>query len=159
MAWPRIGTRSTNSRSELGLAVDEKAYLDDNALHELEQNGLVPVRLIPDEAYLLAVRKQLQILNAIDQFEDSKRKIRVAANRLKADLNLFANASLDSERPTDYTKFDPDQIRAGVGIELDLPLDRLRERNTYRATLVLSPNCGPDAHADNQWTASSGLHA
>jgi outer membrane protein TolC len=121
---------------KLGLAVDEKVYLDDRALQELEQTGLVPVRLIPDEAYLLAVRKQFQILNAIDQFEDSKRKIRVAANRLKADLNLFANASLDSERPTDYTKFDPDQIRAGVGIELDLPLDRLRERNTYRATLV-----------------------
>jgi outer membrane protein TolC len=94
------------------------------------------VPLIPDEAYRLAVQKQLQLLNAIDRFEDSKRKIRVAADGLKADLNLFADASLESDRPTDYTKFDPDNIRAGVGIELDLPIDRLRERNNYRATLV-----------------------
>lgn len=121
---------------KLGLPVGEKLSLDDRTLTELEQSGLVAVPLNPDAAYRLAVQKQLPILNAIDRFEDSKRKIRVAADRLKADLNLFADASLESDRPTDYTKFDPDNIRAGVGIELDLPIDRLRERNNYRATLV-----------------------
>ena len=28
------------------------------------------------------------------------------------------------------------EIRAGVGVELNLPIDRLRERNDYRATLI-----------------------
>jgi outer membrane protein TolC len=78
----------------------------------------------------------MEILNVIDEFEDAKRKIKVAANRLLPDFNLLADASLESERPTDYTKFDPDEIRAGVGVELNLPLDRLRERNNYRATLI-----------------------
>ncbi|MBI2925848.1 MAG: TolC family protein [Verrucomicrobia bacterium] len=121
---------------KLGLPLGEKVFLDDAALSEMEQSGLVPVPLDPDAAYRLAVQKQLQILNAIDQFEDSQRKVRLAADRFKPDLNLIANASLDSERPTDYTTFNPDQIRAGVGLELDLPIDRLRERNNYRATLV-----------------------
>src|SRR5262245_29896621 len=121
---------------KLGLPIGEKLYLEDAPLEEVDQMGLVPAPLDPDQAYRLALERQLEILNAIDRFEDSKRKVRVAANRLKADLNLFADASLKSEPPTDYTTFDPDKIRAGVGIELNLPLDRLLERNVYRATLI-----------------------
>ena len=121
---------------ELGIPVSEKVHLHDEALVELQAHGLTPVQIASDYAYRVATARQMQILNAIDQFEDSKRKIKVAANRLLPDLNLLADASLDSERPTDYTKFDPNEIRAGVGVELNLPIDRLRERNDYRATLI-----------------------
>jgi outer membrane protein TolC len=121
---------------KLGLALGERLYLDDRTLAELQQIGLVPVALPREGAYRLAVEKQLPILNAIDQFEDSKRKIRVARDRLRPDLNLLADASLDSDRPTDYTKFDPNLWRGNVGLELNLPLDRLSERNAYRSSLV-----------------------
>jgi outer membrane protein TolC len=121
---------------ELGIPLGEQLHLRDEALVELQNNGLIPVQIATDFAYRLATERQVQILNAIDQFEDSKRKIKVSANRLLPDLNVLADASLDSERPTDYTKFDPDEIRAGVGVELNLPIDRLRERNNYRATLI-----------------------
>lgn len=121
---------------QLGLPIDERVHLDPAPLQELARRGLIPVSLPTDLAYELAVNRQLTILNAIDAFEDAKRKIKVAANQLLPDLNIFADASLDSERPTDYTEFDPDDIRAGVGVELDLPIDRLRERNQYRATLI-----------------------
>ena len=77
----------------------------------------------------LATEHQLQVLNAIDRFEDSKRKVRVFANQLKADLKLTGNVALGSEPPTDYTRFNPNQAAASVGLELDLPIDRLLERN------------------------------
>jgi outer membrane protein TolC len=121
---------------KLGLPLGETIYLEDQTLDELEQAGLVPAALDPDRAYRIAVERQLQILNAIDKFEDSKRKIQVAADQLRADLALLGNASLSSEPPTDYTRFNPSEIRSGVGLELNLPLDRLSERNNYRATLV-----------------------
>jgi outer membrane protein TolC len=121
---------------KLGLPLGEKLNLDDQALVEVGNTGLVPVILNPEEAYRLAVQKQLQMLNAIDQFEDSRRQVRLAADGLKADLNLLADASLDSEAPTDYTQFDLDKYRASVGLELNLPIDRLRERNDYRSALV-----------------------
>ena len=121
---------------KLGLPLTERVHLDDEALAEVARTGLVPVPLAADEAYHFAVQEQLPLLNAIDRFEDMKRKIRVAASQLRPGLDFFADASLDSDRPTDYTKFDPDNVHAGVGVELDLPIDRLRERNTYRATLV-----------------------
>ena len=121
---------------KLGLSLGEQVFLDDETLKEVQNAGLVPASLKPEEAYRLAVQRQLQILNAIDVFEDRKRKIRLAADRLKPGLDFFADASLRSEEPTDYTEFDPEKVRAGVGIELDLPIDRLVERNVYRATLV-----------------------
>jgi outer membrane protein TolC len=121
---------------ELGLPIGEKVHLDDQALVELQTHGMTPIQISTTAAYRFATDHQLQTLNAIDRFEDAKRKIKVAANRLLPDLNLFASASLESERPTDYTQFDPDQIRAGAGVELNLPIDRLRERNNFRATLI-----------------------
>lgn len=121
---------------KLGLPLGEKIYLDDSALAEVKRVGLIPVQLLPEDGYRLAVRSQLPILNDIDRFEDSKRQVRLAADGFKPDLLILADASLRSDPYPDYATFDPDKIRGGVGLELDLPLDRLRERNDYRATLV-----------------------
>lgn len=121
----------------LGIPIGEGVNLDDTALVELKETGLVPAPLNPDEAYRLAVQRQLRILNVIDVFEDSKRTVRIAADRLRPELNLVADASLVSRDEVQYeTNFDPDKIRAGVGLSVGLPLDRLRERNDYRATLI-----------------------
>ena len=121
---------------KLGLPLGEKLALDDRELDEMEQNGLVPAPLNPEAAYRVATEKQLQILNAIDKFEDSKRKVRVAANQLQADLKIVADADLASQPPTDYSHFDPNKVRADVGLQLNLPIDRLPERNSYRSTQV-----------------------
>jgi len=121
---------------KLGLPVGEKLTLDPNHLREIETNGLVTASLEPEAAYRYAVSNQVNILTAIDKFEDSKRKIRVAADRLRAELNLIGNASIPTDAGEDYTNFDPDKFRAGVGLDLNLPFDRLSERNSYRATLV-----------------------
>jgi outer membrane protein TolC len=123
-------------KETLSLPLGVNLQLDEKILEELRQAGMYDVRLSPEEGYALAVRQRLDLLNAIDRFEDSKRKVAVAANRLKTDLNIFADASIESEGPTDYTQFNWERYRAGVGVQLDLPVDRLRERNTYRTTLV-----------------------
>ncbi len=120
----------------LGLPIGDKLWLDDAALDEVEATGLVPAPLDSDVAYHLAVQKQLQILNYIDQFEDSKRKARIAADQLKPRLDLTGSASLQSEGQTDYTRFNADQVSASAGLQLDLPLDRLPRGNAYRAALV-----------------------
>lgn len=121
---------------KLGLTIGDDLALDDAELRAVEQVGLVPVSLDPIAAYQLGVERYLPLLNDIDQFEDSQRDVRVAADRLRPGLDIFADVSLDSERPTDYLNFNPNEYQAGVGIELDLPLNRVRERNNYRATLV-----------------------
>jgi outer membrane protein TolC len=119
----------------LGLPVGERIQLDDTLLRELAATGLVPVDIDADEAFRLAVNKQLVILNTIDEYEDAKRKVAVAADQLRPGLNLIADFSVDTEG-NDYLRFDPDRARAGAGATLDLPFDRHSERNTYRRTLV-----------------------
>jgi outer membrane protein TolC len=121
---------------KLGLALGDQLVLDDRALDELAATGPVSMPLNPDQGYRFAVENHSQILNAIDRFEDSKRKVRVAADQLRADVKLFGNAALASDPPTDYTHFDPDKVVASVGLDVNLPIDRLLERNAYRATLV-----------------------
>jgi hypothetical protein len=120
----------------LGLPVSQPLYLDDADLKELIDRGLVPVEIGRQAAFALCLERQMDILNAIDRFEDSKRKVRLAADQLRASLNLFGSASLQSEPPDDYLNFDPNKLRYSAGVTLNLPVDRLRERNTYRATLV-----------------------
>jgi len=120
----------------LGLPVGERLQLDPTPLAELRAVGPVAVGLDPARAFRMATARQGKVLNAIARFEDSQRKVQVMANRLGTDLNLFADVSLASDGPTDYTKFDVHKLHAGAGVELDLPLDRTRQRNDYRAALI-----------------------
>ncbi len=120
----------------LGIPVSSRLFLDDKDLQELIGAGPTPVDIDRQSAFEICVQKQMDVLNAIDRFEDSKRKVRVAADQLRADLLFSAGADLSSEAPDDYTHFDPDQVRYTAGVSLNLPVDRLRERNVYRKSLV-----------------------
>lgn len=120
----------------LGLPLTDVIVLEDADLQDLEQAGLIRADIDRQAAFRMAVAHHMEILNSIDRFEDSKRKIRVAADQLRAGLNFAGNASVQSDAPYDYTNFDFDQLRWSAGLTLDLPVDRLRERNTYRATLI-----------------------
>jgi outer membrane protein TolC len=120
----------------LGLPLGYDIRLDENALKEMENIGLLPLTLTETDANQIALDHRLDLLNEIDIFEDSKRKITIAADRLKADLNLFADASLQSDRPTDYAKFDLNDYRLAGGVQLNLPINRLLERNSYRSALL-----------------------
>ncbi len=120
----------------LGLPQTVDLQLKDEEMALLQDKGLILYSIDTLSAFEVSVNNRLPLLNSIDEFEDAKRKVRVAANRLKMDLGIFATASIDSEGPTNYDEFDFDQVRSSVGIQLDLPIDRLRERNTYRASLI-----------------------
>jgi outer membrane protein TolC len=120
----------------LGLPLGYEVRLDENALKDIEKVGLIAVSLAEIEANQTALDHRLDLLNEIDIFEDSKRKITIAADRLKPDLNLFADASLQSDRPTDYAKFDLNEYRLSGGVQLNLPINRLLERNSYRSALL-----------------------
>lgn len=123
-------------KMNLGLPLTEDLYLEDRDLEELIAAGLIPVEIDRNAAFRIAVENHMDILNAIDRFEDSKRKLRLAADQLKPELGLFATANLESERPYDYANFDLDELRYSAGFNLELPVDRLRQRNAYRAALV-----------------------
>ena len=121
----------------LGLPQTTDLRLEDKEIDLIRAAGAKPLYLGSEEAFRVALGHRLPLFNQIDRFEDNKRQVAIAANQLKADLNIFASGSLKSDGgPTDYTDFDFKNVRTTVGLQLDLPLDRLRERNNYRATLI-----------------------
>ncbi len=118
---------------DLPLGVD--LALDDAALEDLQKTGLLAAETDEPAAFAAAVDHKLDLLNEIDRFEDSKRKIVVAADKLKANLTFVSGVSLANDA-VNYSKFDVSQYSANTGLKLDLPFDRVLERNVYRATLI-----------------------
>jgi outer membrane protein TolC len=135
-AVARYQTSLDSFKIRLGLPLTVSLTLDDAALQEVGQVGVINVQLDPEEAYRLATQRHLPTLNAIDRYQDYQRRVRIARDKLKPSLTLLADASLDSRQPTDWTHFNGQQVNAGVGMELDLPLDRKNQRFGYRESLI-----------------------
>ncbi len=125
-----------NFKTTLGLPQTVNLKLEDAALDDLREAGLILYEMNAQEAFSIAVKHRLPLLNAIDRYEDRQRKVRVAADRLRAQLGLAAVTSLDSEGIDEYDQFNLDDVRTTLRLSLDLPIDRLMERNAYRSILI-----------------------
>ena len=120
-------------KQRLALPLGADLKLDETALRVLVQTGLTPLELNARNGYLIAVTNRLDLLNRIDQYEDSQRKVRVSADNLQPSLNLVVDASLTEQF---YSSFSPENFSANAGLQLGLPLDKLTERNAYRTSLI-----------------------
>jgi Outer membrane efflux protein len=94
-----------------------------------------PVELSSEQAFCIASRNRRDWANARASLVDSWRLIHFNADDLQSDVNLvFAG---DIRNKTD----DPFRLRGttgqlSVGLQLDGPLTRLAERNSYRQSLI-----------------------
>ena len=96
----------------------------------------VPVALDVDSAVEVALHNRLDYLTAREQLEDSERGVAIARDGLKSslDLNLSYVRASDPERAFGRQGLDDQSWSAGL--TWDLPVDRVRERNAYRATQI-----------------------
>jgi outer membrane protein TolC len=84
-----------------------------------------------------AQENRLDLMNAKAAVTDAWRKVRVAANALRGDLNLTASANLaNNPLSGNPLGFSAMQNRYTVGVNFDAPLNRLAERNIYRQSLI-----------------------
>jgi outer membrane protein TolC len=120
----------------LGLPLGTRLRLAAGALAELSQQGLLAIPLDEQHATALALAERLDLLNEIDRYDDAKRKIIIADDDLRTELELFANASLASTPDRRWERYNADQATGRAGLRLKLPLDRLNERNAYRRSLI-----------------------
>jgi outer membrane protein TolC len=120
-------------KQSLALPLGTPVALDDRALDDLTQAGLLPLPLDEQSGFEAAIHHRLDLLNEIDKFEDSKRKIVVAANQLAPGLDFVTDASLAN---LNYSNFDVSKYSGNAGLRLNLPFGRLNERNAYRSSLI-----------------------
>jgi outer membrane protein TolC len=119
---------------QLGIPVDTKLVLDDR---ELEALAIQHPRIEVEDAVKVGLAARLDYVNAKDRYDDAVRQVDLAANFLKPQLDLVANVGIRS--PPERAGFpvpDIERYNWSAGLDVDLPLDRKAERNSYRAALI-----------------------
>lgn len=121
----------------LALPTDANIVLDQNELKALEEAGITQPAYTLDAALDAAFAQRLDLANSIDTVDDARRKVLVAADHLRADLDLVASAGADSGGGTEFNRIEFHRGDYALGFEADLPLDRKAERNAYREALIV----------------------
>ncbi|MFO1498296.1 MAG: TolC family protein [Verrucomicrobiota bacterium] len=124
-----------NFKIQLGLSTDANIVLDPADLERLQ---IAHPDLSAEEAVKVALATRLDLENARDEYEDATRKIAIAVNRLRPQVDLVASAGLGSEGNTrgGFAIPDIDRYHWSAGLNLDLPFERTAERNAYRAAFI-----------------------
>ena len=123
-----IGIRLRSELADIYLAQTlVRLFLIDIEPHELKQ----------ETAITYAHLNRLDIMNSKATVMDAFRKTEVAADALESDLSVTGGITLGSDPSHNNAfRFDSSANRYRVGVEFDGPLNRLNERNAYRATQI-----------------------
>lgn len=89
------------------------------------------------EALGIAKASRLDLQSEQARVTDAWRKVLVAANQLKAELNLVGTANLATALGQNgFINFANEQGQYSVGVRFDGPLNRQAERNAYRTAQI-----------------------
>ncbi len=135
-AQTRLATLLDRFKITLGLPTDIELTLQADALEQLRALGVSAVALDESKAVQLALQNRLDLRNAHEQVVDAERMTRVAADALRLGLDLSAGANVANKDPKKAARLDWKRIEWQAGLALDLPLNRVNERNAYRRSLI-----------------------
>jgi hypothetical protein len=105
------------------------------AASRLESLALPEISLTEEFAVDVARRNRLDWMNARAELVDSWRKIDFTANPLMSGLDLVLDGDMGTTNNT-ASRFDGRNGALRAGLRIDAPLDRLQERNDYRAAQI-----------------------
>ena len=114
----------------LSVPPNTELLLDMDELDALEKSVPNNLQLLEKRAIEVSLGQRMDLANAADRVADAERKVEVAADAIRAELNLIGIAGtqkLDSQTTRE---------RYELSLQLDLPIDRLAEKNAYRRTLI-----------------------
>jgi outer membrane protein TolC len=98
---------------------------------------LPAIQLTEEQSLDFAKTNRLDLQNQLGLVTDSWRKVWVAANALRGTLNINATANVATDpshpHPLDFAS---NASLYSIGFQFDGPLNRLAERNAYRASLI-----------------------
>jgi len=147
----------------LSLPTTVEFQLNPNELEALRDAEMTYPDFAEDQAIDTALSQRLDLANSADVIADAERKVLVASDALRGELNLYIGVdatslagpselaglgvldddfSADRGRPNPLRRLrDNNPLRrfrdqSEIGIDGDLPLDRVLEQNIYRKALI-----------------------
>lgn len=127
-------------KRRLALIPSTPVQLDMNELIALRDSVIAKADISVSQAIELALNQRLDLANAADAVIDAERKVDVAADAIRAQLDLIGYINPATENKTVFGA-NPGQLertrqRYELSMRLDLPVDRLTEKNNYRRALI-----------------------
>ncbi len=114
----------------LGMPLDERIDVQD------VWPKMVPVRLKGTSALRAALANRLDLRSEKQRAEDAERAARIAKNALLPELGLTAGWSVGTDEDAGNPGEDWDAGEYSVGLALEVPIDKIEERNAYRSALI-----------------------
>jgi outer membrane protein TolC len=139
--WISVRQAYLNALDELkivlGIPIETPVALEPKELERLAAAGLVHPDLKVEAAVAKAMEARLDLANARGGYEDAGRKVLVAEDGLKGDMDLVASIGYtsDPDRPQS-ARLEFHRGVYSIGLDIDLPVDRLEERNALRQTQI-----------------------
>ena len=120
----------------LSLPATAQLELDEIEFEALKQTEMTEPEFAEAKVIEAALVQRLDVANSADAVIDAQRKIYVAVDGLRPEANLIGTANTITARRADRQTLDWLREEYGLGIELDLALDRVPEQNVYRKALI-----------------------
>ena len=127
---------------KLAISPEQSFQLDMNELAVLKDVIKQQCSISENQAIDIALDQRLDLANFSDMVLDASRKVDVAADAIRSELNLVGYVqSYDDKQDRGIFGANPGQINQTQGqyelsLQLNLPLDRVLEKNAYRRSLV-----------------------
>ncbi|MEJ2701185.1 MAG: hypothetical protein P8Z79_01960, partial [Sedimentisphaerales bacterium] len=117
----------------LSLPATAQLELDETEFEALQQAGMTEPNLVEEKVINAALAQRLDVANSADAIIDAQRKVYVATDSLRAEANIIGTTQATTARRADRRSLDWLREEYGLGVELDLALDRVPEQTVYRA--------------------------
>lgn len=129
------------AKNDIKYEADEAMNWDEIELKKPDGSNKGPRETSEKRAIDLALAYRTDLQTARDELDDAERKIRIAADRLRAEITIGGSASAGEARSyggASAGNGDYDLSRASYRalLNIDLPFNRTSERNSYRNALI-----------------------
>ena len=119
----------------LGLPVEVEIAVDRGEFDRLDDEDALLSALDATRSVEFAQTNRLDVATSAQGVEDAERALGLAADDLRAGLGLAAGVDSTSAN-NNPTSHRAGELRWSLALDLDLPIDRLPERNAYRSALI-----------------------
>lgn len=119
----------------LGLPVDCALTVDRGELDRLNERGVDDVAISERAAIRVALAERLDLANLRDAIVDARRGVDIAADDLRMGIDVVSSVDATSQDRKPL-KYDADDVDWSLGLDIDLALDRMPQRNAFRAALI-----------------------
>jgi outer membrane protein TolC len=137
LAWEDFVNGVDELKLFIGIPVETEIMVDTAEIDRLLAEGLKKPREDVKSAIEVALKNRLDVKNMQDGLEDARRKIKVAEDALKGDVDLVASIGYESDPDSRHSAWL--EFKKGsyvLGLDIDLPVDRLEQANALKKTRI-----------------------